>query len=300
MPFNWISFTLQPLTFVIIPCRKGPPFLFKSRSWPNQIWSWSDGWLHFRETTPLRDPGSPRITNGFLIIFHHPILCLSLISPMIPETSRELHLNLRDQSRLRSSLSRTCLTAPNTPCVHKACVRGDRRYTSAHHHLTLSLQEWPRSATATTATSTSTTTLPPPPPSSYCIPASPASPHLLSHTELLLQKLSDRRSCFETFFFFFTHRPCISVSGGSTCRWWNLSSLKSWWAFPSSHGCSSHTWLPEDFPGYNFNRFLLSVILHCNKMRQTYVLLVHFFFFRDTCGCLCSKYAAQEKVNNKT
>lgn len=141
---------------------------------------------------------------------------------------------------------------------------------------------------------------PPPPPSSYCIPASPASPHLLSHTELLLQKLSDRRSCFETFFFFFTHRPCISVSGGSTCRWWNLSSLKSWWAFPSSHGCSSHTWLPEDFPGYNFNRFLLSVILHCNKMRQTYVLLVHFFFFRDTCGCLCSKYAAQEKVNNKT
>lgn len=93
-------------------------------------------------------------------------MCLSLISPMIPETSRELHLNLRDQSRLRSSLSRTCLTAPNTPCVHKACVRGDRRYTSAHHHLTLSLQEWPRSAAATTATSTSTATVPPllPPP----------------------------------------------------------------------------------------------------------------------------------------
>lgn len=36
-----------------------PRFLFKSHSWPNQIWSWSDGWLHFRETTPLRDPGSP-------------------------------------------------------------------------------------------------------------------------------------------------------------------------------------------------------------------------------------------------
>lgn len=39
---------------------------------------------------------------------------------MISETSCELHLNLRDQSRLRSSLSRTCLTAPNTLCVHKA------------------------------------------------------------------------------------------------------------------------------------------------------------------------------------
>lgn len=115
-----------------------PLFLFKSYSWPNQIWSWGDGWLHFRETTPLRDPGSPRITNGFLIIFHHPILCLSLILPMIPETSRELHLNLCDQSRLGSSLSHTCLTALNTPCVHKACVCGDRRYTSAHHRLTLS------------------------------------------------------------------------------------------------------------------------------------------------------------------
>lgn len=125
-------------------------FLFKSNSWPNQIWSWVDGWLHFRETTPLWDPGSPRITNGFLIIFHHPILCLSLISPMIPETSRELHLNLCDQSRLRSSLSHTCLTALNTLCVHKACMCGDSRYTSAHHKLTLSLPEWPRSAAACT------------------------------------------------------------------------------------------------------------------------------------------------------
>lgn len=107
---------------VTAPWKVKPLFLFKSFSWPNQIWSWGDGWLHFRETTPLRDPGRARITNGFLIIFHHPILCLSLILPMIPETSRELHLNLCDQSRLRSSLSLTCLTALNTPCVHKACV----------------------------------------------------------------------------------------------------------------------------------------------------------------------------------
>lgn len=49
--------------------------------------------------------------------------------------------------------------------------------------------------------------------------------------------------------------------------------------FPPSHGCSSHTWLLEDFPGYNFNRFRLGVILGCNKMWQTYVLLVLFFFF---------------------
>ncbi len=146
-------------------------FLFKSYSWPNQTWSCGDGWLHFRETTPLRDPGSPRITNGFLIIFHHPILCLSLILPMIPETSRELHLNLCDQSRLKSSLSRTCLTALNTLCVHKACACGDRRHTSAH--LTLSPAEWPRSTDN----------------HSHCILASSASPHWLSHNELVLKNL---------------------------------------------------------------------------------------------------------------
>lgn len=76
---------------------------------------------------------------------------------------------------------------------------------------------------------------------------------------------------------FCTHHSCVSVSGRSTCRWWNFSSLKSWWAFPPSHGCNSHTWLLEDFPGYNFNRFHLSVILRCNKMWQTYALLVLFF-----------------------
>lgn len=116
-----------------------PLFLFKSYSWPNQIWSWGDGWLHFRETTPLRDPGSPRITNGFLIIFHHPILCLSLILPMIPETSRELHLNLANQSRPGSSLSRTCLTAPNTLCVHRAGASSDRHGSASFRHCPPSL-----------------------------------------------------------------------------------------------------------------------------------------------------------------
>ena len=121
----------------------------------------------------------------------------------------------------------------------------------------------------------------PPPPSSLLPPPTVSRRHLHRHTYFPTRNrfwknflISVRVS--KLFFFPPTHRPCISVSGGSTCRWWNLSSLKSWWAFPSSHGCSSHTWLPEDFPGYNFNRFLLSVILHCNKMRQTYVLLVLF------------------------
>lgn len=100
--------------------------LFKSYSWPNQIWRRGDGWLHFRETTPLRGPVSAhRITNGFLLILHHPILCLSLIPPMIPETPRELHLNPRaHQSRLTSSSSRTCLGRLLTPGVHtkRVCV----------------------------------------------------------------------------------------------------------------------------------------------------------------------------------
>lgn len=215
-------------------------FLFKSYSWPNQIWSWGDGWLHFRETTPLRDPGSPRITNGFLIIFHHPILCLSLILPMIPETSRELHLNLRDQSWLRSSLSHTCLTALNTPCVHKACVCGDRRYTgSAHHHLTLSLPERPRSAAARR------------------IPLR----HLHLHNRLaptpLFYKTFWSCACMANFF---TYHSCISVSGGSTCRWWNLSSLKSWWAF------SSLTWLQFSYlAAWGFSRIQLQQIsLKCD------------------------------------
>lgn len=74
---------------------------------------------------------------------------------MIPETSSELHLNLCDQSQLRSSLSHTCLTALNTLCVHKACVCGDRRYTGAHHLLAISLPAWPRSPAAHTCTSLS-------------------------------------------------------------------------------------------------------------------------------------------------
>lgn len=119
--------------------------------------------------------------------------------------------------------------------------------------------------------------LPPPPPPPLP-PPTVSLRHLHRHTYFPTPNCFWKNFLigFRNFFFFFTHRPCISVSGGSTCRWWNLSSLKSWWAFPSSHGCSSHTWLPEDFPGYNFDRFLLSVILHCNKMRQTYVLLVLF------------------------
>lgn len=88
---------------------------FTTASRSNQIWSVGDGWLHFRGTTSLRDPGSARVTNGFLIIFHHPVLRLSVISPMTPETSCELHLNLSDQSRLRSSLNFTCLTATPPP-----------------------------------------------------------------------------------------------------------------------------------------------------------------------------------------
>lgn len=113
-------------------------FKHKSCSWPNQIWSWGDGWLHFRETTPLRDPGSPRITNGFLIIFHHPISCLSLILAMIPETSCELHLNLCDQSALRSSRSHSLWQLP-TPCVYTRPARhpGVRRRAHAFSVLTV-------------------------------------------------------------------------------------------------------------------------------------------------------------------
>lgn len=46
---------------------------------------------------------------------------------MIPETSRELQLNLSDQSRLGSNRSLTCLTALNSLCVHKACMCRDSR-----------------------------------------------------------------------------------------------------------------------------------------------------------------------------
>ena len=188
-----------------------PLFLSKSCSWwPNQIWSWGDGWLHFRETTPLRDPGSSRITNGFLKIFHHPILCLSLILPMIPETSRELHLNLCDQSWRGSSLSHTCLTALNTLCVHKPCVCGDRRYTNT----TTSFAYLPLNGLAPLAVSLRHL----------------HHPHLY-FTKLLLKKLSDQHLNVKLF----TYHSC--VSGGSRCRWWNLSSLTSWWAF------SSLTWL---------------------------------------------------------
>lgn len=141
-----------------------------------------------------------------------------------------------------------------TPCVHKACVCCDRRYNSAHHHLTSSLPEWPRS----TATHVY--------PYVICIATLTSSTHFF--TKLLLKNFLISTWISN----FLTYLSCISVR--STCRWWNLSSLKSWWAFPPSHGCNSHTWLPEDFPGYNFNRFHLSVILRCNKMWQTYVLLV--------------------------
>lgn len=234
-------FALSPPTLADTQCVSPtlqPVFLFKSYSWPNQIWSWGDGWLHFRETTPLRDPGSPRITNGFLIIFHHPILCLSLILPMIPETSRELHLNLGDQSQLRSSLSHTCLTAFNTRCAHKAYGRNNRNHQQRHQHhqqLTLSFPERPRR---------------------YAIAASTlVFPH---NAELLLENFF--RSAPGLLKSFSHVHASVSLLG-ATCRWWNLSSLKSWWAVPCSHGCNFHTWLPEDFPGYTFNRFQLK----CNR-----------------------------------
>lgn len=182
-------------------------FSFKSLSWPNQIWSGGDGWLHFRETTPLRDPGSPRITNGFLIIFHHPILCLSLISPMIPETSRELHLNLCDQSWLRSSLSRTCLTAPNTLCVHKAYARRNSRCSGAHRCLTLSPHERPRS----TATHTHAVSLPQ-------LPLRTFTPQTVKNKEKVSHHLQ-----------LFTGHSCVT----SVCRWRSLSSFESWWASPT-------------------------------------------------------------------
>lgn len=115
---------------------------------------------------------------------------------MIPETSRELHLNPCDQSRLASGLSHTCLTALNTPCVHKACVCGDRRYTSAHHHhhhLTLSPPEWPCSTAAHINS----------------ILASSASPHWLAHTfirQSAAEKTLWSALVFQTFYSPFMHQ----------------------------------------------------------------------------------------------
>jgi len=178
---------------------------------------------------------------------------------MIPETSCELHLNLCDQSWLRSSLSHTCLTALNTLCVHKACVcvcvTG---VTPAAPTATLSLPEWPRLCCYSLTSSA-------PPRHLTHVPLHQTGSEKLYFWRLHLKKLS-------------TLHSRIVVSGRSTCRWWNVSSLKSWWAFPPSHGCNFHTWLLEDFPGHNFNRFHSSVFLHCNKMWQTYVLLVLLFW----------------------
>lgn len=53
-------------------------------------------------------------------------------------------------------------------------------------------------------------------------------------------------------------------------------SQKSWWAFP--HWCSSHKWLLEDFPGYNFSRCHLGVFGGCERMWQMRIKeLKHFF-----------------------
>lgn len=71
---------------------------------------------------------------------------------MIPETSCELHLNLCDQSQLKSSQSHTCLTAPNTVCTQSVLVRWQtlhhHHYQQQQQHLTLSLPVWPRSTAA--------------------------------------------------------------------------------------------------------------------------------------------------------
>lgn len=191
---------------------------------------------------------------------------------MIPETSRELHLNLSDQSRLRSSLSHTCLTALNTQCVHKACACAVTGVTPAtnHHRLTLALPEWPRSAAVLFL---------------YVIGVAAER----SWENFLISKL---------FYFTYTHECSMADprADGGICHPVSLDEL-----FPPSHGCSSHTWLLEDFPGYNFNRFRLGVILGCNKMWQTYVLLVlfFFFFFRDTCGSLWIKEANMQLTRRK-
>lgn len=216
-----------------------------------------DGWLHFRETTPLRDPGLPRITNGFLIIFHHPILCLSLILPMIPETSRELHLNLSDQSRLRSSRSLTCLTALNSLCVHKACMCRDSRYSGAHLPLALSLPERPRSAAAHT----------------HAGSATPSHSKLQKQKEL--EKVSHQRSHLQLLYQRVMREIRVQMVESVI--------LQSWWAFPRSHGCRSHTWLLEDFPTLNLNRFIFSVCCHWDRMCKPCVVRA-FYDEVDTFG----------------
>lgn len=119
---------------------------------------------------------------------------------MIPETSHELHLNLSDQSRLRSSWSLTCLTALNSLCVHKACMCRDSCYSGAHLPLALSLPERPRSAAAHTHAGFAT-------PSHSKLQKNISFSSVLVFTAFL-------------FFIFFTNESCVR----SVCRWWNLSS----------------------------------------------------------------------------
>lgn len=47
---------------------------------------------------------------------------------------------------------------------------------------------------------------------------------------------------------------------GGICHPLSLDEL-----FPPSRGRNSHTWLPEDFPGYNFNRVRSSAVTKYDK-----------------------------------
>lgn len=113
--------------------------LLKSWSWLHPTWSWGDGWLHSRETTPHRDPGWAHITNGFLIIFHQPILCLSLTQTATdtadlrwtpPEPAQSITPQITAESYLADSCEHLVFTQP-PPSTHA-------RRTHTHTH-TLSL-----------------------------------------------------------------------------------------------------------------------------------------------------------------
>lgn len=127
----------------------------------------------------------------------------------------------------------------------------------------------------------------------------PVSPHLHSPS-CKNKKVSDQRLYLQLF----THRPCMwmwcwSMTGGLKKSFWSAlvfttfylpfmrqySTHADGWIchplsldelFSSSRVCSFYAWILEDFPGYNFNRFHLSVIRHCNRIWQTYILLVLF------------------------
>lgn len=118
-----------------------PRFLFKSRSWPNQIWSWSDGWLHFRETTPLRDPGLPpdykwlpdNIPSPYFVSVTHFANDIRDLLWTPPEPARSITAQIKPEPYLSDSSKH--------PVRTQSRRERDTRYTTASPYLPT---EWSR------------------------------------------------------------------------------------------------------------------------------------------------------------